>query len=453
MTTYSPQSERTHYLTLQEAVAEGFGTYSTLRLWIAQGKLPAYKIGKRVKVLREDLEALAVPVRANPVDAAIDKLVAAAPSFTAEQTRRLRDLLGGCSAMTIINHLGTPTEESSEAISPVSTTSLVNDTMLLTANQLIFQEVANFLGMKDQSEYWAGDVERYLLNRINTCLLSENKHHDLRGGLAHRPLKALPPSVIATCILNHELRHTGLIGKSKATAELVTYQATGPDKGLYAPAEPHIRQLARQYNYTIPTKDLGAVVECVRDSVSLLAESEDGDVAAFANDDPEIEQPVRESIEEQGLRPDKYDVFLCHAWDDRRETAKELHDALVRAGVSVWFSENEVLPGSNLMREIDKGMSKSRAGVVLVTKSFIKRIKAEGVADKELSALLARDLLVPIVHGVTYDDLREESPLLASRSGFDTADDTMEEIATKISELISTIPQPRNRARDSQSSR
>lgn len=104
----------------------------------------------------------------------------------------------------------------------------------------------------------------------------------------------------------------------------------------------------------------------------------------------------------------------------------------------MWFSEKAVLLGSNLMREIDKGLSKSRAGLVLVTESFIKRIKAEGVADKELSALLARDLLVPIVHGVTYDDLREESPLLASRSGLDTADDTMEEIATKISELVST---------------
>lgn len=148
--------------------------------------------------------------------------------------------------------------------------------------------------------------------------------------------------------------------------------------------------------------------------------------------------PIRKSIEEQGLRPDKYDVFLCHAWDDRRETAKELNDALERVGVSVWFSENAVRLGSNLMREIDKGLSKSRAGLVLVTKSFIKRIKAEGVADKELSALLARDLLVPIVHGVTYDDLREESPLLASRSELDTADDTMEEIATKISELVST---------------
>lgn len=95
MGTYSPQSERTHYLTLQEAAAEGYGAYSTLRAWIAKGRLPAYKTGKRVKVLREDLEALAIPVHADPVDAAIDKLVAAAPPLTAEQTRRLRELLGG----------------------------------------------------------------------------------------------------------------------------------------------------------------------------------------------------------------------------------------------------------------------------------------------------------------------------------------------------------------------
>ena len=341
----------------------------------------------------------------------------------------------------------------------------------------------------DQSAYSPEDVEFHLLNRINARLASESVEYGLKGRDAYQQLKALPPAVIAECIRNRELKHTGLIGESRATAELMTYEDEGPNEGLYVPAENRIRSLAFQYNYMISPKDCDDVVKRVRYLAPLLKESEDRDVVALANglfdvrskelrpfspevvlrskastdfngnattcpvingwsvdewirelanDDPEIEQPVRESIEEQGLRPDKYDVFLCHAWDDRRETAKELHDALVRAGVSVWFSENEVLLGSNLMREIDKGLSKSRAGVVLVTKSFIKRIKAEGVANKELSALLARDLLVPIVHGVTYDDLREESPLLASRSGFDTADDTMEEIATKISELVST---------------
>ena len=187
--------------------------------------------------------------------------------------------------MGIKNHPGTP-KESTEAISSVdthSTTSLVSGTALPTINQLISEEVAIFLAPKKQSTYCPEDAERFLLNQINKRLLGENERNGLRGGLAHRPLKVLPPSAIATCILHRELKHTGLIGKSRATAELVTYEDAGPDEGLYVPAEDRIRRLARQYHYTISSKDLNAVVESVRDSVSLLVESEDGDVVALAN--------------------------------------------------------------------------------------------------------------------------------------------------------------------------
>lgn len=187
--------------------------------------------------------------------------------------------------MGIKNHPGTP-KESTEAISSVdtdSTTSLVSGTALPTINQLISEEVAIFLAPKKQSTYCPEDAERFLLNQINKRLLGENERNGLRGGLAHRPLKVLPPSAIATCILHRELKHTGLIGKSRATAELVTYEDAGPDEGLYVPAEDRIRRLARQYHYTISSKDLNAVVECVRDSAQLLSESEDGDVVALAN--------------------------------------------------------------------------------------------------------------------------------------------------------------------------
>lgn len=187
--------------------------------------------------------------------------------------------------MGIKNHPGTP-KESTEAISSLdthSTTSLVSGTALPTINQLISEEVAIFLAPKKQSTYCPEDAERFLLNQINKRLLGENERNGLRGGLAHRPLKVLPPSAIATCILHRELKHTGLIGKSRATAELVTYEDAGPDEGLYVPAEDRIRRLARQYHYTISSKDLNAVVESVRDSVSLLVESEDGDVVALAN--------------------------------------------------------------------------------------------------------------------------------------------------------------------------
>jgi TIR domain len=146
--------------------------------------------------------------------------------------------------------------------------------------------------------------------------------------------------------------------------------------------------------------------------------------------------PIRENVEKRNDLPDLRDVFLCHAWDDRKDAAKELHDLLESKGVSVWFSEKDVLLGSSLLREIDKGLAKSRVGIVLVTPSFIKRVKGEGIADKELSALLARDLLVPIVHNTTFDELREVSPLLGSRSGLSTIEESMFEVASKLAELV-----------------
>ena len=112
--------------------------------------------------------------------------------------------------------------------------------------------------------------------------------------------------------------------------------------------------------------------------------------------------PVRENVEKRSSLPDLRDVFLCHAWDDRKGVAKELYDLLVSKGVTVWFSEKDVPLGTSLLREIDKGLAKSRIGIVLVTPLFLERVKNEGIADKELSALLARDLLVPIVHNTTF---------------------------------------------------
>src|ERR1700686_3813035 len=146
--------------------------------------------------------------------------------------------------------------------------------------------------------------------------------------------------------------------------------------------------------------------------------------------------PFRESVEKRVSLPDLRDVFLCHAWDDRPGAAKELHDLLEPRGVKVWFSEKDVALGTPLLREIDRGLAKSRVGIVLVTPALLSRLRAEGIADKELSALLARDLLVPIVHNTTYEALREVSPLLGSRSGLSTAEDPMANVAAKLAELV-----------------
>lgn len=148
--------------------------------------------------------------------------------------------------------------------------------------------------------------------------------------------------------------------------------------------------------------------------------------------------PVRETVEKRAPLPDLRHIFLCHAWDDRQGSAKELNDLLLRQGVSVWFSENDIGLGEPFLRAIDKGLAKSRIGIVLVTPSLLKRLPSGGVADKELSVLLQRDQLVPIIHNTTYDALREVSPMLASRNGLDTAEMPMTDIAAKLAELVTT---------------
>lgn len=147
--------------------------------------------------------------------------------------------------------------------------------------------------------------------------------------------------------------------------------------------------------------------------------------------------PIRETVETRALQqPDLRDVFLCHAWGDRKEAAKELHDLLVAAGVRVWFSEKDLGLGVPMMRAIDKGLANSRIGLVLVTPAMLERLPKESVADKELSTLLAGNQLIPIVHNTTYEALRNVSPMLASRTGLDTSEDTMAVVAEKIAELL-----------------
>lgn len=146
--------------------------------------------------------------------------------------------------------------------------------------------------------------------------------------------------------------------------------------------------------------------------------------------------PYRRTVESRGQLPELRDLFLCHAWADRRGVATKLNDLLEAQGVSVWFSEKDILLGQPFMREIDRGLAKSRVGLVLITPALLERVDNRGVSDKELSELLARDQLIPVLHGTSWEEVRKVSPLLGSRNGLDTAEDSMEVIAVKIAELI-----------------
>lgn len=152
-------------------------------------------------------------------------------------------------------------------------------------------------------------------------------------------------------------------------------------------------------------------------------------------------QPYAEkAVEQARVNPDRRDLFLCHAWPDRQGSAGELHGHLKANGATVWFSEEDLPLGSLMIREIDKGLRNSRIGIVLVTPALLNSIEKEGIAEKELAVLLNTKRVIPVTHGVTYEQLLDVSPMLASHAGLDTAESSLDDVAAKIAAAAAALP-------------
>jgi hypothetical protein len=79
--------------------------------------------------------------------------------------------------------------------------------------------------------------------------------------------------------------------------------------------------------------------------------------------------------------------------------------------VSFWFSEKDVIIGAQLLRAIDKGLSKSRSGIAPVTPALLAAVDASLIKNSEL---LARDQLIPVGTG-RRTRLAERSALCSAR--------------------------------------
>lgn len=148
---------------------------------------------------------------------------------------------------------------------------------------------------------------------------------------------------------------------------------------------------------------------------------------------------VREPAEPEGdhLGGQTWDVFLSHASEDKDSVAIPLRNTLVELGVSVWLDKTELVIGDSLRRKIDRGIRSSRFGVVVLSTHFF----AKGWTNHELDGLVTRTVageqsLLPIWHELSVAQVRSHSPSLADKFALSTDTETIEDIATKIVEVI-----------------
>ena len=133
----------------------------------------------------------------------------------------------------------------------------------------------------------------------------------------------------------------------------------------------------------------------------------------------------------------QYDVFISHAWEDKEVIVRPLALALQSENLSVWYDEFELKIGDSLRRKIDHGLANSRVGLVVLSQSFFSK----GWTNYELDGIVTRSvtgeqILLPIWHNISKQEVIEFSPSLADKVARSTATHTVEEIAKEIAELI-----------------
>ena len=134
----------------------------------------------------------------------------------------------------------------------------------------------------------------------------------------------------------------------------------------------------------------------------------------------------------------EYDVFISHSADDKDSFVEELASALKNAGVTIWYDSDNIGWGKSIRQEIDKGLAHSKYGIVVISPSFIAKhwtnYELDGILTKE--GITNAQMLLPIWHNITADQVQKYSYSLANKLALNTAINTIDEIVDKVKKLL-----------------
>lgn len=153
--------------------------------------------------------------------------------------------------------------------------------------------------------------------------------------------------------------------------------------------------------------------------------------ARYSPEEEQLADRLAEVVATQDSR--EWDVFLSYARIDGSAIGRELCARLQALGIRVWFDEVVIEPGVSQARQMDRGLAKAHCGIALLTPAYIA---GRFWTERELGPLLGKSTLIPVLHNVTFEEVKEYSGILPDLAGFETARHSVEEIADKIAEAI-----------------
>lgn len=132
----------------------------------------------------------------------------------------------------------------------------------------------------------------------------------------------------------------------------------------------------------------------------------------------------------------EWDVFISYSHKDRAFVAP-LADELRGRNLRTWYDKGELRIGDVLHEKIAEGIVRSAFSVIILSRSFFE----SGWGKYELAGLLTRSaaggqVVLPIWHGITFEEILAWNPSLAGLVALDSAKVGLTEIADQIHEVV-----------------
>lgn len=139
-------------------------------------------------------------------------------------------------------------------------------------------------------------------------------------------------------------------------------------------------------------------------------------------------------------RFEKPAAFICHDSRDKEDVAERIAVGLQKLMCPVWYDEHSLKVGDSLRESIENGIKISRTCVLILSPNFIFN---DGWTKAEFDSIYTREIIeknnvmLPVWHNVSKEQVYQYSPRLADRVAANTKDG-IEEVVRKLHTAIAS---------------
>ena len=137
------------------------------------------------------------------------------------------------------------------------------------------------------------------------------------------------------------------------------------------------------------------------------------------------------------MNSNEFDVFISHAYEDKDAFVRPLVERLVAYGIKPWYDEFTLHVGDSLSRSIDKGLTSTRFGIVVLSHAFFSKkwpeYELRGLTTKEIDG---ESKILPVWYGISKIDVSRYSPSLADTIALNSQTDELDDIAREIVRVV-----------------